>query len=81
MKVKKNQAEFLVKSIKSDIDKVYFKLKTLMNYQNDFAINETIEVLPEISILIDSIPDYQLFILKNTFSEALHSNRKTQLTA
>ncbi len=79
MKVKKNQVEFVVKSIKSDIDKVYFKLKTLMNYQNDFDINLTIEVLPEISILIDSIPDYQLFILNNTFSEALIQIEKRSL--
>ena len=60
----------MIKSIKNDIDKVYFKLKTLMGYQNDFNINETIEVLPEISISSDSIPDYQLFILKNNYSEA-----------
>jgi heavy metal efflux system protein len=79
MKVKKNQVEFVLKSIKSDIDKVYFKLKTLMNYQNDFDINLTIEVLPEISILIDSIPDYQLFILNNTFSEALIQIEKRSL--
>jgi heavy metal efflux system protein len=70
MKAKKEQAGFLIKSIKNDIDKVYYKLKTLMAYQNDFMINETIEVLPEISILSDSIPDYQLFILKNNYAEA-----------
>ncbi len=70
MKAKKDQADLLIKSIENDINKVYFKLKMLMGYADDFIIHATLEVLPEISIVNDSIPDYLLFTLINNYSEA-----------
>jgi len=76
MKAKKNQMALSLKSITSDIDKIYFKLKTLLNYQDDFTIDESIEVMPETSVSIDSMPDYQLLKLQNQYAEAVFQTEK-----
>ncbi len=76
MKAKKNQMALSLKSITSDIDKIYFKLKTLLDYPGDFTIDESIEVMEETSVSIDSIPEYQLLKLQNKYTEAVFQTEK-----
>lgn len=71
IKAKKNQITLDKRNIDYEIEIVYFRLKTFMNIEHDFTINETLNVLPESMALIDSVPDYHLLKLQNSYSKAL----------
>jgi cobalt-zinc-cadmium resistance protein CzcA len=71
IQARKNNAFILLNSIAFDREIIYRKLKTLMNYEGDFSISATIEMLPEYTRVTDSIPDVQLLELQYNYSETM----------
>jgi len=71
IKAKKNQLSIVLSALDADIQNAFKKLKVIMNSDSDFEISEYAEMLPEISVIPDSLPVYQLLKLENDYYNSL----------
>lgn len=71
VKAKKSQVSVLLKSSNHDLENALKKLKVLMNYDPDFSVSETIELMPEVDQIPDSLPVFQLLKLENEYYNSL----------
>ena len=70
-KAKKNQISILLNSINVDKDNAYRKLKVIMNYEPEFTVTGTFDLLPSASMVPDSLPVYRLLKLENEYYNSL----------
>ncbi|MEA3451093.1 MAG: efflux RND transporter permease subunit, partial [Bacteroidota bacterium] len=71
VKAKKQQTSLLIKNIDNDIEIYFQKLKTLMNYNEEFSISESIEFEITTQENFDSNPVIKLLLHQENYSQAL----------
>jgi cobalt-zinc-cadmium resistance protein CzcA len=76
---KHQQVELNLNSTKYSIENSLQKMKTLMNYNEDFSVAEEIELLVPEETDIESNPWVQLLKLQNNYSEAILKIEKNKM--
>ncbi len=71
IKAKETQVSIQLKSLKVDILNAYQRLKVQMNYEDDFTVPITIELLPEIKGIPNSFPVYDLLKSEGDYFSSL----------
>ncbi len=71
IRAKKNQVSILLNSLDLDIGNAFKKLRVILNYEPEFAISESIELLPDKQLNLDSLPVFQLLKLENDYTNSL----------
>lgn len=79
IKSKKTQISLQLNSLKVDIDNAYKRLKVLMNYENDFTIPISIELLPEIMGTPNALPVFDLLKNENEYFQSLVRVEKNKM--
>ncbi|MFC0875095.1 CusA/CzcA family heavy metal efflux RND transporter [Saccharicrinis sp. FJH2] len=71
IKAKKSQTGIFLNSIEIDLGNTYKKLKTLMNYDADFYVSDSLEFIQTTTLKTDSVPSIQLLRFENDFTNSL----------
>lgn len=71
IRAKKNQNAIQLSALNTDIESAYKKLKMWMNSPSDFYISKTLEPLPEINSIPDSLPIFDLLKWENEYHHSL----------
>ncbi len=80
MKAKKNQYTLALSSTAYDIENLHKKLKSLMHYEPDFTVSNSMEILPSFVSASDSMPVFQSLVLQNKYAEAqIQIEKRTML--
>lgn len=79
IKAKKNQVSLQLNAIDVDIVNAYKRLKVLMNYEGDFTVPITFELLPEITGIPDSLPVFDLLKSENEHFNSLVRVEKNKM--
>ena len=79
IQARQQQAKLNLKSTIYSIQDSYQKLKTLMNYEDDFSVPDTIELLTPGEKDIGSYPAVQLLKLGNDYAEAVLRIEKNKM--
>lgn len=79
IKARRQQVKLDLDGTGYSIQSQYQKLRTLMNYQDEFAIGGEVEILVPEEKDIESYPGIRLLRLQNTYSEALLRIEKNKM--
>ena len=71
IKAKKNQVSIQLNSLKVDIVNTYKRLKVLMNYESDFTVPITLELLPEITGTPNALPVFDYLNIEGNYFNSL----------
>lgn len=79
IKAKKSQVSIQLNSINVDVINTNKQLKTLMNYESDLTVPITLEVLPEITEMPNSLPVFDYLNKENEYFNSLVSIEKNRI--
>jgi cobalt-zinc-cadmium resistance protein CzcA len=79
IKAKKNQIAIQINAIEVDIANAFQQLKGLMNYESDFTVPLTFEMLPTITDIPDSLPVFDLLKNENEYCYSLVRVEKNKM--
>ncbi|MCF8374144.1 MAG: CusA/CzcA family heavy metal efflux RND transporter [Bacteroidales bacterium] len=71
IRAKKNQTAIQLSALNTDIESAFKKLRMWMNSPSDFYISKTLEQLPEINSIPDSLPIFDLLKWENEYHQSL----------
>jgi len=79
IRAKKNQVSLQFYAIEVDIVNAYKQLKVLMNYESDFTVPITVELLPEITATPNSLPVLDFLNSENDYFNSLVRVEKNKM--
>ncbi|HOK38682.1 MAG TPA: CusA/CzcA family heavy metal efflux RND transporter [Bacteroidales bacterium] len=79
IKAKESQISLQLNMLKVDIENAYKRLKVLMNYDKDFTIPSSIQLLPEVSEIPNNLPVYDLFKNETEYASSLIKIEKNKM--
>ncbi len=79
IKAKKNQVSIQLNSLKVDAVNTYKRLKVLMNYESDFTIPITLELLPKIMGTPNALPVFDFLNNENNYFNSLIRIEKNKM--